>query len=322
MASWIRPWAVALVMASPLVLSWGAGGASAQEVAADPLGQGCPAVRQEPPVAGPVLPASVPVLPASVLPVAGPVSSGAVGAATATGKVTVWLAGDSTMARGSSPCPVGWGREFASYFTGDVTVVNSAMGGRSVQTWLYEPNVTSTQGASGECTLSSSTYSARWQAMLDASTGMKAGDYLFVQFGINDGDRTCPRHVGSERYKELLGMMVRTALDRGVHPVVLTPVAAVTCSGSVATANRGFLTETTAVAQAAGVPVIDLHRLSYGLYNTLRLCPDNNDYTAGAAGSFFCADHTHFEAAGARQIAGLVAAALREQGIGLAGYLV
>ena len=33
--------------------------------------------------------------------------------------------------------------------------------------------------------------------MLDAATGMKAGDYLFIQFGINDGDSACPRHVGT-----------------------------------------------------------------------------------------------------------------------------
>ena len=70
-----------------------------------------------------------------------------------------------------------------------------------------------------------------------------------------------------------------------------------------------------------GVPVIDLHARSVALYNTLKLCPNNGDYTTGAVGAFFCNDHTHFEAAGARQIAGLIATALREQGIGLATYL-
>lgn len=41
----------------------------------------------------------------------------------------------------------------------------------------------------------------------------------------------------------------------------------------------------------------------------------------GAVGAFFRNDHTHFEAAGARQIAGLITTALREQGIALAAYL-
>jgi hypothetical protein len=38
-------------------------------------------------------------------------------------------------------------------------------------------------------------------------------------------------------------------------------------------------------------------------------------------GRFFCDDHTHFEAYGASQVAGVVAKALRDQNIGLAAYL-
>jgi lysophospholipase L1-like esterase len=236
--------------------------------------------------------------------------------------VTVWLAGDSTVANPSGGvCPVGWGSQFAPYFNSRVTVKNSAVGGRSIQTWLYDPNVTSTMNSAGECVISPTTYSTRWQAMLDPTTGMKPGDYLFIQFGINDGDPTCPRHVGSARYQQLLGVMAAAAQQRGVHAIFLTPVAAITCSGSTATGNRGFLTETTSAAAASGVPVIDLHRLSYTLYTSLGLCPNNGDYTQGAVGAFFCNDHTHFETAGAIQIANLVATALRTQHIDLAAYL-
>ena len=56
-------------------------------------------------------------------------------------------------------------------------------------------------------------------------------------------------------------------------------------------------------------------------YNSLHFCPNNGDYTTGALGAFFCNDHTHFEAYGARQIATLVAGALRSQSIPLAAYL-
>jgi lysophospholipase L1-like esterase len=232
--------------------------------------------------------------------------------------VTVWMAGDSTMSNPSGACPVGWGSQFGPYFTSDVKVVNSAVAGRSIQTWLYDPNVTAAKDASGECVISPRKYSDRWQAMLD---GMKSGDYLFVQFGINDGSSTCARHVGSARYRELLGMMAAEAKRRGAQPIFLTPTAAITCSGTTAQGNRGFLTETFAAGTATGVPVIDLHKLSYTLYNTLRLCPNNGDYRSGPVGAFFCDDHTHFEAEGARQIAGLVAKALRDQNIGLALYL-
>ncbi|WP_433131227.1 cellulose binding domain-containing protein [Micromonospora sp. CA-240977] len=234
--------------------------------------------------------------------------------------IRVWMAGDSTMMNASS-CPIGWGSQFASYLTSNVTVQNSAVGGRSIQTWLYEGNVTSTKNSAGECTLSSTAYSARWSAMLNTDSGFKTGDYLIIQFGINDGDSACPRHVGSNRFKELLGVMATAAKARGVKPIFVTPVAAITCSGGTAVGNRGFVTETTAAAAANGVPVIDLHAKSVALYNTLRLCPNNGDYSTGAVGAFFCNDHTHFEAAGARQIAGLIATALRAQNIPLAAYL-
>ncbi|GIM88658.1 cellulose binding domain-containing protein [Paractinoplanes toevensis] len=239
---------------------------------------------------------------------------------TAAAPVKVWMAGDSTMMNAGT-CPIGWGSQFAPYFTSSVTVQNSAVGGRSIQTWLYEGNVTSVKNSAGECTLSSTAYSSRWTAMLDAATGFKSGDYLIVQFGINDGDTACPRHVGTTRFKELLGVMASAAKARGVKPIFVTPVAAITCSGSTAVGNRGFVTETKDAATANGVPVIDLHTRSVALYNSLKLCPNNGDYTTGAVGAFFCNDHTHFEAAGAKQIAALIATALREQNIPLAAYL-
>jgi lysophospholipase L1-like esterase len=225
------------------------------------------------------------------------------------------------MANPSGSCPVGWGSQFAALFNSDVTVKNQAAGGRSIQTWLYDPNVTSTKGSDGECVINPATYSARWQGMLNASTGMKAGDYLFIQFGINDSSSTCPRHVGPARYQQLLTMMAQAALARGAHPVLLTPVAAITCSGSTATKNRGFVPQTVAAGTATGAPVIDLQTLSVSLYNSLRFCPNNGDYGSGPVGAFFCNDHTHVEKYGAQRIAGLVAGDVRRQNLPLAAYL-
>jgi lysophospholipase L1-like esterase len=244
-------------------------------------------------------------------------------ARTAAAPVTVWLAGDSTMANpGSGRCPVGWGSQFDALFNSDVTVKNQAVGGRSIQTWLYEGNVSSTKGSDGECRLTSTTYSSRWQAMLNATTGMKAGDYLFIQFGINDSSSTCPRHVGRARYQQLMTMMAQAALARGAHPVLLTPVAAITCSGGTATKNRGFVNETFAAGSATRAPVIDLQTLSVSLYNSLRFCPNNGDYGgSGPLGTFFCNDHTHFDTYGAQRVAGLVAGDVRRQNLPLAVYL-
>jgi lysophospholipase L1-like esterase len=241
--------------------------------------------------------------------------------------ITVWLAGDSTMATGG-PCPSGWGGQFKALFNTKVALTNSAVGGRSVRTWLYD--VQSSKDSAGECNLGKDaqgnpTLQARWTAML---TGMKTGDYLFIQFGINDGDSTCPRHVGASAFKTSFGLLAQAAKDRGAHPIFVTPVSQIACSGN--TVSKGtrepYVTATKEASTQFGVPVIDLNLLSTTLYQSLGFCPipggsDVSASTTGAVGAFFCDDHTHFDTSGAAKIASLVAQALRDQNIALAAYL-
>lgn len=240
--------------------------------------------------------------------------------------ITIWIAGDSTVATGSAACPHGWGGRFDGLFNELVTVTNSAVGGRSVRTWTY--NVQSVMGDDGECVLTTDdqgepTLQARWQAML---TGMKRGDYLFIQFGINDGSATCDRHVGIEAFKHTYGVLAQAAKARGTQPIFVTPVSAVACNGSTARGTRGGYVDATIEAGAdLDVPVIDLHALSVELYQSLGFCPipggDVSASTSGPVGEFFCDDHTHFDTPGAVRIAEVVAQALRDQGMGLAAYL-
>jgi len=63
------------------------------------------------------------------------------------------------------------------------------------------------------------------------------------------------------------------------------------------------------------VPVIDATVLSAALYTSLGLCPSSG-VTSGASGAFFCNDTTHFEKAGALQIAQMVGKASRIRGLG------
>ncbi|WP_437596011.1 GDSL-type esterase/lipase family protein [Sorangium sp. So ce590] len=240
--------------------------------------------------------------------------------------ITIWIAGDSTVANGQTPCPAGWGGQLAALFDERVTVVNRAVGGRSVRTWLY--HVQTAMDSAGECVLDRDSSGEpvlqdRWTEMLD---GMKRGDYLFIQFGINDGSRTCDRHVGLDAFKSSYGMMALAAQERGAQPVFVTPVSAIACNGSTARGTRGgYVTATLEAGEKHGVPVIDLHEHSVALYNTLGFCPvpggDVSGTTGGPVGEFFCDDHTHFARSGAEQIARVVAGALRAQELGLAAYL-
>ena len=235
----------------------------------------------------------------------------------------VWLAGDSTMQSCSSACPCGWGGQFDKLFDADVTVVNRAVGGRSIQTWLYEGAVTTSKDGAGECALSSNNYAARWSEMLDDASGMQEGDYLFIQFGINDSTSECPRHVGAEKFKSYLGIMAKAAFDRGATPVLVTPVSSISCSGANAVGTRGsFVTATKTAATASSATLIDLHQLSVDRYTALGLCPNSGDYSAGKVGAFFCEDHTHFESAGAEEIAKLVAQAVIDAKLPLARYVL
>jgi lysophospholipase L1-like esterase len=247
---------------------------------------------------------------------------GGLGSSDGTTPIKVWMSGDSTMA-GDACVGGGWADQFGSLFNSNVTIENHSVAGRSIQTWLYEKNVSSTAGADGECTLTATTYSANWNAMLDANTGMKKGDYLFIEFGINDGDATCPRHVGTTLFETYLTTMAKAASDRGAEAIFLTSTSAIACNGATAQANRGFGPQTKAAGAADGVPVIDMTVLTAALYTSAGLCPNNSDYTSTTSkvGLFFCNDHTHFEPAGALQVAQTAATALKNQGIGLAAYL-
>jgi lysophospholipase L1-like esterase len=252
-----------------------------------------------------------------------PPIGGSLGSSNGTTPIKVWMAGDSTMS-GSGCDGGGWGSQFASVFNKNVTVVNSSVAGRSIQTWLYDPNVTSTMDANGECIVNPKTYNPRWTAMTNTTTGMKPGDYLFIEFGINDATTTCEagktRHVGSALFQTYLTTMAQAAKDMGAQPIFLTSMSGLQCSGSTAQPNRAFGPETKAAGAADNVPVIDATVLSAALYTSLGLCPSSG-VTSGASGAFFCNDTTHFEKAGALQIAQMVGKALKDQGIGLAAYL-
>jgi len=245
--------------------------------------------------------------------------------------IKVWLAGDSTMADGAgcsaSGCPCGYGTQLDPLFNSNVTVVNNAVGGLTIQTWLYQ-GVSSTPDANGECAVTNTAFQSRWTNMLSGANAMKAGDYLFISFGINDGDASCPKHVGEAKYLGYLNLMVKAAKDLGVEPILMPPVGAIGCSSDGSTAinirQAYFTTATNDAGTANNVPVIDLGALSVALYNSLGLCPNSADYTSTTSkvGQFFCQDHTHFQLTGAKQIAQVIVKALKDQGIGLGAYVL
>lgn len=79
---------------------------------------------------------------------------------------TLFLVGDSTVKSGGQNGAFGWGERIAPFFnTRKINVVNHAIGGRSSRTFYTE---------------------GRWKRVLDQ---VKAGDFVLIQFGHNDGGR-------------------------------------------------------------------------------------------------------------------------------------
>src|SRR6185369_4148038 len=79
--------------------------------------------------------------------------------------ITVYLAGDSTMAQKlpEKRPETGWGEALQNFFKEDeVRIENHAQNGRSTRTFITEK---------------------RWQTIVDK---LRKGDYVFIQFGHND----------------------------------------------------------------------------------------------------------------------------------------
>lgn len=240
--------------------------------------------------------------------------------------MTIWIAGDSTVANGNTPCPTGWGKYLGESFNASTSIRNSGAGGRSVRTWMY--NVSTEMGPDGECRLEldaqgNPTLQARWQEMLDE---MSEGDALLIQFGINDGSPTCDRHVGVEAFKATYAVMVAAAKERGVQAVLITPTSSISCSGDTPRGTRGeYVDATLAIAEELGMPALDLHARTVARYGELGFCPvpggDVSASTGGAVGDYFCDDHTHFSSTGAADVASLVAELLRAANVPFVSHL-
>ncbi|MBQ6246309.1 MAG: hypothetical protein IJK04_05555, partial [Kiritimatiellae bacterium] len=119
---------------------------------------------------------------------------------------TIHLMGDSTMAEKdlSNGNPErGWGMMFQNFLDDQVKVVNYAQNGRSTKSFIDR---------------------GLWDQV---KANLKPGDWVFIEFGHNDAKQDDPERYAPAfgAYQDNLRTFVRTALDAGCKPVLLTPVA-------------------------------------------------------------------------------------------------
>jgi lysophospholipase L1-like esterase len=192
---------------------------------------------------------------------------------------TIFVAGDSTvcdwdpaLATILDPLERGWAQELSQYLTPAIAVANYADSGETAGSFygkFFPP----------------------------AKAAMRAGDYLFVQFGHNDQKSA----TDIATYQANLMKYITDARAKNATPVLFTPVA----RKGASVANPGFMgldQQARDLAAAQKVALVDLTSLALAYYQTV---PNKSALFATPT------EGTHFTESGATQIADLVAGALK-----------
>jgi lysophospholipase L1-like esterase len=214
-------------------------------------------------------------------------------------KTTIYLASDSTVSKyGPEVFPLtGWGVPLQNYFTSDVVVSNQAKPGRSSKSFFEEGSL----------------------AAIDNT--IKAGDYLFVMFAINDSaDDSSNRKTKPESsFKAYLRQYVAVARNKGAIPVFVTAQIKRTYDlwGRFFNSVQGYPQAMRDLGAELGVPVVDLNRLSIGFLTAIGPEAAKNTYMYLAAGEYpgwpdGDSDYIHLQYNGADQMARLVTQGIQE----------
>jgi lysophospholipase L1-like esterase len=212
-------------------------------------------------------------------------------------KVTVHLAGDSTVSEYASTTPQeGWGMELKQFFNDQVTVDNQAQGGANVQSFKA---------------------SARWTKILE---NVKPGDYVLYQFGANDSG-TAHGPVTPEDFAKTLEQMADEVKAKGGTSIFVTPSAFYEWKdGKELNARLSPYAEAAQKAgKEKGVLVADLNARGVEWLNKEGEEKTKAFYLPSRTGA---PDKAHFVKAGAVKMAGLVAGEIKRVGSPLGAYVL
>jgi lysophospholipase L1-like esterase len=212
---------------------------------------------------------------------------------------TILIASDSTAApyKADRYPQVGWGQMLTCGLAPDVRVSNHAMGGRSTRTFLSE---------------------GRWARLM---ADVMPGDTVLIQFGHNDQARGKPERwaPAATDYRDNLMRFIWDVRSAGAIPVLVTPVARRNfgADGKAVADYPDYSGVMRSLATDMRVPLIDLETLSRGWLDRAGPAASKAYYLhyrvedGIAAFPKGISDDTHFSEVGGRQVADLVAGALK-----------
>lgn len=163
----------------------------------------------------------------------------------------IYAIGDSTMANKKEKAypETGWCQVLEDYFDETVTVSNHAVNGRSSRSFMGE---------------------GRWQVVFDS---LKAGDYVFIQFGHNDQKYKSPDRYTNpySGYRQNLTKYVNDVRSKGANPVLFTSIVRRNFNeyGTLIDTHTAYTEVTRTVSKELNVPLIDLNILTEDLVITL-----------------------------------------------------
>jgi lysophospholipase L1-like esterase len=221
--------------------------------------------------------------------------------------IDVYMVGDSTMSNKKAEVypETGWGQVFDQFFNEQVTIHNHAVNGRSTKSFITE---------------------GRWQLVLDS---LKAGDYVFIQFGHNDQkDKDSTRYTEPYgTYSQNLEKYVRESREKEATPILLTSIVRRKFdeSGKLIDTHGEYPEAVRQIAERLEVPLIDLQQITAAMVQQLGDEPSKELYLWTEPTDHYPEgrqDDTHLRVAGALTVAELVAAELTEFPLDLAEYIV
>ncbi len=209
-------------------------------------------------------------------------------------KNTIYMIGDSTMANKKNPNENpehGWGQVLPDFFTEDIVIRNHAVNGRSSKSFRELKH---------------------WQPVLDS---LQPGNYVFIQFGHNDGKDTDPQRYTNPQtsYRYNLMRYVEETRAKGAIPVLFSSIARrrYNAEGVLLDSHGNYTLIARMVAQEMNVPFVDSQYLteqlieSYGVEESKKLFlhfekGDNDYFPEGKE------DNTHLSKLGANEVANII----------------
>jgi lysophospholipase L1-like esterase len=218
--------------------------------------------------------------------------------------ITVFLCGNSTVVDQDNEPWASWGQMIPAFFDERVCFANYAESGESSNSFIAA------------------------KRLEKALTFMKAGDYLFVEFGHNDEKQKGEDKGAYKHFTKSLQIYIDEARKRGAYPILLTPTQRRSFdeSGQLIETHGDFPQAVRDLAAKENVPLIDLTAMTSQLYQALGVEGSKKALVHYPKGTFpgqtaDLADNTHFNAYGAYQIAQCVIEELKANHIPLVQYL-